>query len=163
VGSPPVAWQPLALLVTRWREPVEVRRTIVICCAAVVATLVPSLSARTRASGGNGEDATWANIWVALLRVARRNPLLARSRVVEHRYSEATQPLLITAEALAFFETQETGYGWPGADAGDTRQQILNYAKGIETNNSNALSNIDTWLDQIRQWNDLQNTVGITH
>jgi hypothetical protein len=141
----------------------KIRRTIVICCAAIFATLVPSLSARTRASGGNGEDATWASIWVAPLRVARRNLLLARSRVLEHRYSEATQPLLITAEALAFFEAQETGYGWPGADAGDTRQQILNYAKGIETNNSNAVSNIDTWLDQIRQWNELQETVGTTH
>jgi hypothetical protein len=97
------------------------------------------------------------------LRVAQRNLLLARSWVVEHRYSEATQPLLITAEALAFFEAQETGYGWPGAAAGDTRQQILNYANGIETNNSDALSNIDAWLDKIRQWNEPQKTVGTTH
>jgi hypothetical protein len=93
------------------------------------------------------------------LLVARKNLLLARSRVVEHRYSEAIPPLITTAEALAFFEEQEIGrYVNFGGDAGETRQQILDYATGIETDNGFALNDIDAWLDQIRQWNERRET-----
>jgi hypothetical protein len=125
--------------------------------------IIPSLSARTRAPGANVEDATWGTIWGNPLLVARQNLLLARSRVVEHRYSEAIPPLSTTAAALAFFEAQEIGYGRLGADAGNTRQQILDDATGIETDNRNALSNIDAWLDKIRQWNELRKTVWTTY
>ena len=72
-------------------------------------------------------------------------------------------PLLTTAAALAFFETQEIGYGRLGASAGNTRQQILDYATGIETDNRNALSNIDARLDKIRQWNELRKIVWTTY
>jgi hypothetical protein len=138
------------------------RRMIVIACAALVAR-VAWLSAPTQASGANVEETTWAVLWAAPLRVARQNLLLARLRVVEHRCSEAIPPLLTTAEALAFFETQEIGYGGLGAEAGDTRQQVLDCANRIETDNSNALINIDAWLDEIRQWNELRKTVRTTY
>jgi hypothetical protein len=66
--------------------------SVVVCAALVV--MVPSLSARTRALGTSVEDETWATIWAKPLRGARQNLLLARSRVVEHCYSEAIPPLL---------------------------------------------------------------------
>lgn len=137
-------------------------RIIATACIALVIT-VPCVSARTQASRANVEDTTWGTLWAEPLRVARQNLLLARSRVVEHRCSEAIPPLLTTAEALAFFEAQAIGYGRLGADAGDTRQQVLNCANGIETDNSNALSSIDGWLDQIRQWNERLKTVCTTY
>jgi len=134
------------------------RRTIVVGCASLV-TMFPSFSApaRTRASGANAEDVTWGTVWAAPLRVARQQLLLARSRVLEHRYSEAIPPLSTTAAALAFFEAEETGrYNWLGGEAGYTRQHILEYAIGIETDNDNALSKIDSWLEQVKQWNELR-------
>jgi hypothetical protein len=132
-----------------------VRRMVVIWCAAFVATGRP-LSAQTCASGTSVEDA----MQNTPLLVARQNLLLARSRVAERQYSEAIPPLLTTAEALAFFEEKEIGrYDGFGGDAGDTRQQILDYAAGIETDNAYALSDIDGWLDQIRQWNERRKTV----
>jgi hypothetical protein len=92
--------------------------------------------------------------------IARQNLLLARSRVAAHRYSEAIPPLVATAEALAFFEEQEIGRNdGVGGAAADTRQQILDYAAGIETDNDDAVNNIDAWLDQIRQWNQGRKTV----
>jgi hypothetical protein len=87
------------------------------------------------------------------LLAARHSLLLARSLVVEQRYSEAIPPLLTTAEALAFFEGQEIGrYEGHAGVAGDVRQEILNYANDIETDHDDALSNIEAWLDQIREW-----------
>ena len=87
------------------------------------------------------------------LAVAQRNLLVARSRVVERRFAAAIPPLSITAQALAFFAAQQIGMR-PGLDglAGDTRQQILNYTRVIETDNDNAVSNIDAWLAQVRDW-----------
>jgi hypothetical protein len=67
---------------------------------------------------------------------------------------------LTTAEALAFVEEQEIGqYDGFGAVAGDMRQQLLDYASAIETDNSDALSNIDAWLVQVRQWSERRKTV----
>jgi len=95
----------------------------------------------------------------APLLVARQNLLLARSRVLEHKYSEAIPPLLTTAQALAFFERQQVGrYGGFGGAAGDTRQEVLDYTRDIQTDHDNAVSDIDAWLDQIRQWNERPRT-----
>jgi hypothetical protein len=116
-----------------------------------------SASARTRAPGAYAEDVTWGTVWATPLLVARQNLLLARSRVVEHRYSEAIPPLLTTAEALTFFEAEEIGrYNWLGGEAGYTQRHILEYAIGIETDNDNALRKIDSWLEQINEWNELR-------
>jgi hypothetical protein len=126
------------------------RRMIVSWCTALIAT-VPSLSALTRPPAENIELA----IRNTPLLVARQNLLRARTRVVEHCYAEAVPPLLTTAEALAFFEEQEIGrYDGVGGDAGDMRQQILDYTRGIELDNTNALSNINVWLQQIGQWQE---------
>jgi hypothetical protein len=123
-------------------------RKIVIWWSALVATL-SSLSAATRTVETNTEDA----IRNTPLLAAQQSLLLARSRIVGHRYSEAIPPLWITAEALAFVEELEIGrYEGFGAVAGDTRQQVLDYATSIETDNGNALSNINGWLTQIKQW-----------
>jgi hypothetical protein len=127
-----------------------VRRMIVSWCTALVA-MVPSLSALTRPPAESIELA----IRNTPLLVARQNLLRARSRVVEHCYSDAVPPLLTTVEALAYFEAQEIGrYHGVGAEAGDIRQQIVDYTRGIEFNNTNAVSNIHAWLDQIGQWRE---------
>jgi hypothetical protein len=123
-------------------------RMIRVWCTVLVAAALCH-SAHLRASEANVEDAMRNRP----LLVARQNLLVARSVVVEHRYSEAIPRLLVSAQALAFFEAQEIGrYDGIGGEAGDIRQQILDYANGIATDNHNALSNIDAWLSQIGQW-----------
>ena len=129
------------------------RRTVI--CLFVLIVTHSFLSAETRAVGANIED-TLRN---TPLLVARQSLLLARSRVAEHHFSDAIPALLTTAEALAFIEEQEIGqYDGFGAVAGDTRQQVLDYASAIETDNCFALSNIDSWLAQVRQWSERRKT-----
>jgi hypothetical protein len=117
---------------------------------AALAATISSLSEQSHISEANAEDA----MRNSPLLLARHELLVARSRVVEHRFSEAIPPLLTTAHALAFFEAQEIG-GNDGIDAiaGDARQQILDYAAAIQTDNTYAVSDIDGWLKEIRQWN----------
>jgi hypothetical protein len=126
------------------------RRTIVVCCAAL-ALAVPSVSIQMRETETNLRDA----IRNTPLQVARQNLQIARSRAVQHFYHEAIPPLLITAEALGYFGTQEIGRS-SGMDvsAADTRQQILDYLPAIEIHYAQAVSKIDTWLDQVRRWSE---------
>jgi hypothetical protein len=126
------------------------RRTIVVCCAALAAA-VPAVSIQMRERETNLMDA----IRNTPLQVARQNLQIARSRAVQHCYQEAIPPLLITAEALGYFGTQEIGRS-SGMDvsAGDTRQQILDYLPAIEIHYVQAVSKIDTWLDQVRRWSE---------
>jgi hypothetical protein len=133
------------------------RRMIFVWWAALVA-VIPSASVQIR---------PWETNLVTTIRntplsVAQEGLLVARSRVVERCYSEAISPLLITAEALAFVEAQEIGHsdGF-GGSAGWVRQEILDYTTSIETNNTNALPNIDAWLDQVSHWNERRNRSGI--
>lgn len=123
-------------------------RTIVILCATLVAAM-PLNGVRLRTPRTDIRSA----IRNTPLAVARQNLMFARSRVVERCYAAAIPPLLTTAEALAFFEAQQIGRR-PGLQglAGDTRQQILNYTREIETNNRDAVNNIDAWLDQVKDW-----------
>lgn len=123
-------------------------RMIVILCATLAAA-TPLIGVRLRTPRTDIRSA----IRNTPLVVARESLMSARSRVVERRYAAAIPPLLTTAEALAFFESQQIGRR-PGLDgiAGDTRQQILNYTREIETQSDNAMSNIDAWLAQVRDW-----------
>jgi hypothetical protein len=125
------------------------RRAIVLCCS-VLAAAVPSLSMRTLTPLANVRN----QMRNTPLLVARQYLLLARSRVEERCYSDAVPSLLTTAEALTYFAERQIGRS-PGfgASAGDIRQQILDYVRSIEVDNGNALSNVDRWLEQIRQWN----------
>jgi hypothetical protein len=96
------------------------------------------------------------------LLVAQQSLLLARSRVVERHYSEVISPLLVAAEALDYVQAQEIGrHDGFGESAGWVRQEILDYTTRIETNNTNALPNIDAWLDQVSQWNERRNRSGV--
>jgi hypothetical protein len=127
------------------------RRIGRVSCAVFIAMVLSSSSGRTRTPGTDIEDA----MRNTPLLVARQNLLIARSFVVKRSYSKAIPPLLTTAEALALFEEQGTGENdGIGVAAGDVRQEILNYATGIETDNSDALLHIDSWLDQIKRWNE---------
>jgi hypothetical protein len=123
-------------------------RTMVVLCAALAAA-TPLMGVRLRAPRTDIRTAMRNTPLV----VARQNLALARSRVVERCYAAAIPPLLTTAQALAFFAAQQIGRR-PGLDglAGDTRQQILDYTRVIETHNDNAVGNIDAWLDQVRDW-----------
>ena len=128
-------------------------RMIIGSCAALAAA-IPSASVEIRPQEMNLVDA----IRNTPLPAARQNLLLARSRIVKHCYAEAIVPLLITADALAFVEEQEIGrYHGFGAAVGYVRQEILDYTIRIETNNTNALPNIDAWLYQMSEWNAPRN------
>jgi hypothetical protein len=132
-------------------------RLIFVGCAALVAA-IPSPSVQIRSWEGKSFNA----IRNRPLPAAQQSLLLARSRVVEHCCSEAIPPLLTTAQALAFVEAQEIGRsdGF-GVSAGWVRQEILDYTTRIESNNTNALFNIDAWLHQVSQWTERRNRRGI--
>ena len=123
------------------------RRWITILCVALIAG-TSSIFAQTPVPPG-----LVTAMRNAPLPVARQYLQEARSLAAERCYSDAVTPLLVTAEALAYFEAQQIGRIYSlGATAGATRQQILNYTSAIETNNYFAVSMIDGWLDQIEQW-----------
>ena len=129
------------------------RRLMFVWCS-VLAAVIPSASVELRPRETNLVDA----IRNTPLPLAKQSLLLARSRVVERRYSEAISPLLITAEALAYAEAKEIGRRDSfGGAAGYVRQEILDYTTRIETNHGNALPDIDAWLDQVSQWNEHRN------
>ena len=116
---------------------------------AALFALIPPLCAQAAPPEANVRNA----MRNAPLPVARQYLQEARSLAAERCYLEAVTPLLITAEALAYFQAQEIGrINSLGATAGNVRQQILNYATAIETNNDYAVSTIDGWLDQIDRW-----------
>jgi hypothetical protein len=126
------------------------RGIIVFRVAVWIVAVVAFLSARTLAPAVIFQTQTVDAIRDTPLLAARRNLLLARSRVLKHEYPEAIPSLLATADALAYFEEQQLGQR--GSDAGWVRQEIEDYADGIETDHSDALDRITAWLDQIRGW-----------
>jgi len=84
------------------------------------------------------------------LLIAHQSLLLARSRVLEHRYGEAADALLAAAQSLQAFEQEEPGPR--GLDAAYTLQRIRQYSQLISTDHSDAISRIDNWMDRIRHW-----------
>jgi hypothetical protein len=127
------------------------RVIIALGAAGWLVTTAPFVSARTLAPAHPTQisQAQADAIQETPLLAARQNLLLARSRVLEHKYSEAIRPLSAAAEALAYFERQELGQ--KGRDAGFARQEIEDYANEIETDHSEALSRIKDWLDWINE------------
>jgi hypothetical protein len=122
---------------------------IFVWCGALILA-APFLSAQARVPEANLEDA----IRNTPLLVARQSLQRARSLALDHEYAEAVSPLLATAAALAYFEQQEIGRNTGAStEAGNVRQQILDFATAIETDNIYAVSDIDGWLDQIAEWN----------
>ena len=133
------------------------RRMVFVGCLALVVA-IPFHSAQIHRWPTNSLN----DIRSRPLPVAQQSLLLARSRVVEHCWSEAVPPLLTTAQALAFAQAQEIGRsdGF-GASAGLVRQEILDYTTRIETSNTNAVFNIDAWLYHVSQWIERQHRRGI--
>jgi len=132
-------------------------RRMILVWSAALAAAIPSSSVQIRSWQGKSLNA----IRNSPLPVAQQSLLLARSRVVDHCYSEAIPPLLTTAQALAFVQEQEIGRsGGFGGSAGWVRQEILDYTARIESNNTNALFNIDAWLHQVSQWMERRNRRG---
>ena len=81
---------------------------------------------------------------------ARQNLMLARSRVLEQKYADATLPLREAAEALSSFEALFPG---PRAEAAHAmREDILAYAREIAHHHTDALDKINEWLDPVNQW-----------
>ena len=120
------------------------RRTIVVwLISGCLGAAVPQLHAQALAQVDITLDAT-------PLLFARQNLLMARSRVLERRYSEAAVSLVIAARGLAAFARQEPG---PNGQAAEfTRQGIEDYAAVIENDHSDAVSRIDDWMSRIGQW-----------
>ena len=84
------------------------------------------------------------------LLAARQSLLVARSRILEQKYSAAIPALLTAAEALAYFEQEEPGSN--GRDAGYLRQEIKNYANDVQTDHQDAVIRIDDWISRLKQW-----------
>jgi hypothetical protein len=129
------------------------RCLILVCAAGWFAAATPALSARQPPAATTPsvlQNITPETLEATPLLVAQQSLLLARSMVLEQRYSDAISPLVTTAEALAYFE-QEVGDPL-GQDVGYLRQQIRSYANDVETDHEDAVIRIDDWLSQIRQW-----------
>jgi len=81
---------------------------------------------------------------------ARQNLMLARSRVMEQKYSDAKLPLREAADALSEFEALFPG---PRAETAKTmRADIIAYARDIGHHHDDALDKINAWLDPVNQW-----------
>ena len=80
----------------------------------------------------------------------RQNLELARSRVLEDKYNDASAPLRAAAEGLAAFAAQSEG---PLAErASSMRSQIEDYARTVRERPSDAVDRINGWLDPVNEW-----------
>jgi hypothetical protein len=81
-----------------------------------------------------------------LLRV-ERNLTLARTRLLDKKYSAAVAPLREAEQALSDYERQGSG---PATQAAEMRQSIEAMAGHIRQNAS--VEKIDAWLHTLEQW-----------
>ena len=108
--------------------------------------------AQTPPPGGTSvrQNITQDTLEFTPLLAARQSLLLARTRILQQKYSNAISPLLTAAEALAYFEEEEPGPN--GRDAGYLRQEIKNYANDVQTDHHDAVIRIDAWISRLKQW-----------
>jgi hypothetical protein len=90
-----------------------------------------------------------ANENVPLLR-AQQNLELARSRVLEGKYKDAVLPLRSAAQALE--EYRQMPQAPHSADAQYMIGRINAYSDQINKDRGDALTNIDMWLNPVRNW-----------
>lgn len=84
------------------------------------------------------------------LRMVRQNLDLAKARVLEGKYHDASVPLKSAAQALGDYEKRLSGQ--QAADMEAARQAMLGYASSISNDKNAAAGRIDSWLDMLRQW-----------
>jgi hypothetical protein len=81
---------------------------------------------------------------------AKDNLQLAKARILEGKPGDARMPLRAAAQSLVDFEKLSPG---PDAEKADyMRRQMLERADRVHHNTNETLSFIDSWLDQIGQW-----------
>jgi hypothetical protein len=110
-------------------------RTLLITIVAAV-----SLSAQTAPQPVDGTP-----LWRAKLALE-----MARARVLENRYADASASLRDASKALADYEKASPG---PHAEtARFIRGELDSYASQIVRNHADALDRIDLWRQPVDQW-----------
>lgn len=75
---------------------------------------------------------------------------LARSRVLENRYDDASAALRLASKALGDYAKLSPG---PHAETADfIRQEIARYSPRVIRNQQDALDRIDLWSEPVDKW-----------